>query len=319
MHKLTFALALALSPAFAATQALAEPVKVVASFSILADMAREIGGADVSVTALVGPNEDAHVYEPTPADAVALAGADLILVNGLGFEGFIDRLVEASGTQAPVIIAARAVEALETAQEAHEEGEHDHSHDHAHDHAHDHDHDHGPLDPHAWQSLDAARLYVAQIAEGLCDVRPQTCASFEANAGAYDARILALQGELEALMSPIPREARIVIASHDAFAYLARDFDLTFLAAQGLSTDAQASAAGVASLIDQIRDTGARALFVENVSDPRLVEQIASETGLSVSGRLYSDALSGPDGPAATYLDMMRNNVSLIANALSGS
>jgi zinc/manganese transport system substrate-binding protein len=160
---------------------------------------------------------------------------------------------------------------------------------------------------------------VSEIAEGLCDVSAEYCDTFMANASRYNEQIHALEHEIEAAFAAIPVSQRIVITGHDAFSYLARDYDLTMLAPQGLSTDSEASAAEVAELIDQIRETGARALFVETVSDPRLIAQIGDETGLTVSGTLYSDALSDLDGPAGTYLDMMRYNADAIIAALSGS
>jgi zinc/manganese transport system substrate-binding protein len=334
----------------------AEQLNVVTSFSILGDMVASVGGDHVSVTTLVGPGEDAHVYEPVPADVVAVTRADLVVVNGLGFEGFLDRLVNAAEGEATVLVATNGIDALETAdghadhddhedhdehthddhghghdehahdEHAHDEHAHDdHAHDehdhaeHAHDeHAHD-DHNHGPLDPHAWHSPEAAKTYIANIAAGLCTASPADCAEFEANAAAYVGELEAVTADITGLLADIPASERIVITSHDAFGYLADAFDLKILSVQGISTASEASAADVASVIDQIRDTGARALFVENVSDPRLLEQIAEETGITVSGRLYSDALSGPEGDASTYLDMMRHNASSIASALLGS
>ncbi len=333
----------------------AEQLNVVTSFSILGDMVASIGGDHVSVTTLVGPGEDAHVYEPVPADVVAVTRADLVVVNGLGFEGFLDRLVNAAEGEATVLVATNGIDALETAdghadhadhddhddhaehddhedhghdEHAHAEHAHDdHGHDHAEhaheeheheEHAHD-EHDHGPLDPHAWHSPEAAKTYIANIAAGLCTASPADCAEFEANAAAYVGELEAVTAEITGLLADIPASQRIVITSHDAFGYLAQAFDLTMVSVQGVSTASEASAADVASVIDQIRDTGARALFVENVSDPRLLEQIAEETGITVSGRLYSDALSGPEGDASTYLDMMRHNASSIASALLGS
>ncbi|MFK7793011.1 MAG: metal ABC transporter solute-binding protein, Zn/Mn family, partial [Devosiaceae bacterium] len=312
---------LLVSPALAQ----ADIVNVVASFSILGDIVQQVGGEHVSLQTLVGPNDDTHVYEPTPVDVVAVTQADLVVVNGLGFEGFLDRLIAASETGAPLVVASDGVAVLNN-EEAHEEhdehddhGHDDHAHDehdhdeHAHDHAHDEhahddhghdehahdehahddhahdghdDHDHGPIDPHAWHSLDAAKFYVANIAEALCSVDTSACDEFQANAQAYTDALTQLQAEVAELLAPIPIDQRILITSHDAFGYLARDFGLTMLSPQGLSTNSEASAAEVASLIDQVRDTGARALFVENVSDPRLLEQIADETGLTVSGRL---------------------------------
>lgn len=285
----------------------AEPLNVVASFSILADMIGEVGGEHVNVASLVGPGEDAHVYQPVPTDVVAVANADLVVVNGLGFEGFLERLVDASGTNAPIVIAAHDVHSIALE---------DDDDDHGHEHHHHHDE---PVDPHAWQSLEAARSYVAAIATGLCEVSHEHCGAFMANAFLYDQQIDELGRELGAAFAAIPQSERIIITSHDAFGYLARDFDLTMLAPQGLSTDAEASAADVALLIDQVRETGARALFVEAVSDPRLITQIAEETGLVVSGTLYSDALSDAEGPAGSYLTMMRYNGEAIIAALSGS
>lgn len=317
-------LAVATALLFTPLAASAEPLNVVASFSILADMVQQVGGEHVNVTSLVGPGEDAHVYEPVPTDVVAVANADLVVVNGLGFEGFLDRLVEASGTQAPIVVASHDVYAIEAEEDDHGHDDHNDQDDHGHDEeahldeVHD-DHDHGPLDPHAWQSLEAARSYVGEIAEGLCDVSAEHCDSFMANAALYDQQIDELSDEIGTAFAAIPRSERIIITSHDAFGYLARDYDLTMLAPQGLSMDAEASAAEVAALIDQIRETGAQALFVETVSDPRLITQIADETGLTVSGELYSDALSDAEGPAGSYLAMMRYNAEAILAALSGS
>lgn len=335
MRSLALAAALLAIPSAASS----EPLIVVASFSILADMVQEVGGEHVNVTSLVGRGEDAHVYEPVPADVAAVANADLVVVNGLGFEGFLDRMVEASGTQAPIIIASHDVLAIAVDQDddhdehAHDQHDHDehghdeHAHDeHAHDehdhdeHAHDeHGHDHGPLDPHAWQSLEAARSYVEEITEGLCAAAADHCEMFTQNANAYTQQMTTLENEIKEAIDGVPQAERIIITSHDAFAYLARDFDLTLLAANGISTESEASAAEVATLIDQIRQTGAHALFVETVSDPRLITQIADETGLIVSGTLYSDALSSEGGPADTYLNMMRHNAEAIVAALSGS
>jgi zinc/manganese transport system substrate-binding protein len=335
-HLLVFTVAL--SPSMVA----AKPLDVVASFSILADMVEQVGGDQVDVTSLVGPGGDAHVYEPTPSDVVAVSGADLVVVNGLGFEGFMSRLIEASETQAPIVTATSGIDVLETAShdsdhhdddDDHDGHDHasqdDHSHDdhghddHAHgdqddhghdDHAHD-DHDHGPEDPHAWQSLNAAQIYVENIAHSLCDISSENCALFEANAASYVDQLNELEAKWRAAIDLIPQDQRIVITSHDAFSYLARDFDLEMLTVQGVSTNSEASAADVAALIDEIRTTGAKALFVENISDPRLLEQIAEETGLTVSGTLYSGALEA-DGMASTYLGMMEANLHAISEAL---
>jgi zinc/manganese transport system substrate-binding protein len=297
-----FAVLLALAPLGAPADA---PLKVVASFSILGDMAARVGGDRVAMTVLVGPDGDAHVYQPTPADARAVAAADLVLVNGLGFEGWIDRLIAASGYEGPVVAAAAGVNVLEI-----EEG-------HGHSHGHSHGHDHGAVDPHAWQSLPNAALYVKAIAEALAEADPQGTPAYVANRDAYLAEIAALQAEVAAAVAALPPDRRTVVTSHDAFGYFERDHGLRFLAPQGVSTEAEASAADVAALIRQIRDERIPAVFVETIADPRLLERIRSETGAAIGGALHSDALSGPDGPAPTYLDLMRHNLATLTAALS--
>ena len=286
----------------------AQEIKAVASFSILGDFLKEVGGERVSVQTLVGPDGDAHAYEPRPADAVALARADAVFVNGLGFEGFIDRLVAASGTKAPIFTLSEGVAAIENAED---HDEHDHE---GHDHDH-HDHDHGPLDPHAWQSIANARIYVANAAKGLCQVDAEGCAAYEANAARYDSELAGLEAQLSVAFAALPQDRRAVIVSHNSFAYFGRAYGLTFLPAQN-STESEASAAEIAALIRQAREDKAGAIFVENVSNPRLVESIAAEAGLKLGGELYSDALTGPKGGAPSYLALMRANAEALLKAL---
>jgi zinc/manganese transport system substrate-binding protein len=288
----------------------AEKPRVVASFSILADMAGRVGGDKVEVTSLVGPNGDAHVYEPSPADAKTIAEADLIVVNGLGFEGWFERLVEASGYKGPVVTASDGVKAarMEDKDEHAEAG-----------HEEDHDHDHGAFDPHAWQDAANAAIYVENIAKALCAADKSGCETYTSKAAAYAADLKALDAEIKAAVARVPEDRRTVIMSHDAFGYFARAYGIAVRAPEGVSTDSEASAKDVAKLIAQIGEKKAAALFVENVSDPRLIEQISRETGLSIGGELYSDALSGPSGPARTYVEMMRHNARLLTEAMAGS
>ena len=325
---LASAAALALcSPAFAE-----EKLKVIATFSILGDIVANVGGDRVDVNTLVGPDGDAHVFQPAPADAEAVAGAEVIVANGLGFEGWMDRLVEASGTKATVITAAEGVTPIAFGEEEHghdhgegEEHSHDHDHEHAegeaHDHAkeegHDHGHDHGEFDPHAWQSVTNVALYVGAIERGLAAADPAGAETYTANAAAYLAELDALDAEIRVAVAALPEDRRTVVTSHDAFGYFAADYGLTFVAPQGVSTEAEASAQDVAALITQIKDESIAAVFVENIADRRLLDQIASETGAKIGGTLYSDALSGPEGPAATYLSMMRHNLSQLTQALT--
>jgi zinc/manganese transport system substrate-binding protein len=309
--------------------ALAETkVKAVASFSILGDMAAKVGGDRVEVTTLVGPDGDAHVYEPTPADAKAVAGANVMIVNGLGFEGWLERLTQSAGYKGQVIVATKGIEPLEMGEEHGHKGDakaNDHDHDHkeeAKDHGDAPDKradDHGGRDPHAWQSLANGLVYVKNITEGLCAADPEGCDGYKRNADAYSAEIKALDETIRADIAKVAEAKRKVITSHDAFGYFEKAYGVEFLAPQGVSTESEASAADVAGIIRQIRKDKVTALFVENISDPRLVEQIARETGVKPGGALYSDALSAKDGPAATYLEMFKHNAAALTKAMSAS
>lgn len=297
-------LALPLIPAASAQQEAAK-VKVVATFSILGDFVRQVGGDRIDLTVLVGRNGDTHVYSPSPADARSLAEAKVIFVNGLRFEGWIDRLVEASGTSATVVEAAAKVKPLEMDDD---HGHHDDDHNH---------HAHGGLDPHAWQDVANAKLYVAAIRDGLTTVDPAGREVYATNAEAYLAKLDALEAEVKAAVAAIPPARRKVITSHDAFGYFARAYGLTFVAPQGVSTDAEASARDVGRIIRQIKRDKIPAVFLENVTDPRLLERIARETGATIGGRLYSDALSDENGPAGTYIAMMEHNIKALSDALA--
>jgi zinc/manganese transport system substrate-binding protein len=289
-----------------------EKMPVVASFSILGDMVANVGGDRVEVTTIVGPDGDAHVYSPTPADAQAVASAQVVFVNGLAFEGWLDRLIEASEYEGPVIVTTEGVDLLEMAEEGHdEEGE-----EHAEGEAEAKGEEHGGADPHAWQSLANARVYVTNIEAGLAAADPDGTATYAKNAAAYLAEIDQTESGLIAAIATLPDNGRTIVTSHDAFGYFADAYGLTFLAPEGMSTEAEASAADVAALITQIRADGVSAVFLENITDSRLVEQIASETDAKLGGMLYSDALSGPNAPAATYLDMMRHNAVTLTTAL---
>ena len=311
------------TPAFAQSN---EPIPVVASFSILGDMVARIGGDHIALTTLVGPDGDAHVYQPTPADARAVSGADILFVNGIAFEGWIDRLVESSDFDGTQIVATAGITPIAFEDDhddydghdhdAHAEGDHEHDHDH-HDEAGHEGHDHGAFDPHAWQSLPNAIVYIDNIAAALAQADPANAATFYRNRAEFVAEIEALDAEIRATLEALPANRRTIVTSHDAFGYFAEEYGLTFLAPQGVSTEAEASARDVAELITQIRDQSIGAVFVESISDSRLLEQIASETDASIGGILYSDALSGSDGPAATYLDMMRHNLAMLTDALN--
>lgn len=282
-----------------------EKLPVVASFSVLGDFARQIGGDRVSVTTLVGPDGDAHVYSPTPADAKAMAAARLVLVNGLHFEGWLPRLVKSSGTKATMAEATKGITPLEADDDHDEKGKGGHAHAHGHD------------DPHAWQSIANAKVYVANIRDALSAADPAGKESYEANAAAYLAELDKLEGEVKATIARIPAERRKAITTHDAFGYFVKAYGIEFVAPQGVSTEAEASAKDVARIIRQVKAQKIPAVFLENVTNPRLVEQIARESGAKVGGRLYSDALSAESGPAGTYIRMMKHNISEIEKALT--
>jgi zinc/manganese transport system substrate-binding protein len=288
----TFLIAIAACVAGAAplrseTQA---PLPVVASFSILGDFVKAVGGDRVEVATIVGPNGDAHVYQPTPRDGQRLAKARLVFVNGLGFEGWMDRLVAASKSKAAVVVASKGVAPRQ---------------------------DEGGLDPHAWQDVVNAKVYVANIRDALKAADPASAALYEANAAAYLDRLNALDAEIGQTIDSIPRERRRIVSTHDAFGYFARRYGIEFLAPQGVSTESESSARDVAKIIDAARKQKVTAVFLENVVDPRLSKRIAAETGAKLGGTLFSDALSDANGPAPSYIDMMRHNVKELQRALA--
>jgi zinc/manganese transport system substrate-binding protein len=288
-----------------ATEARAKnKVKVIASFSILDDMVRNVGGDRVEVTALVGPNGDAHVYQPTPADVKAVSGAKLVVVNGLGFEGWMDRLIQTSGYKGPIVVASQGIKPREMTKR--EEGQHEHGQA-----KHEHN-----IDPHAWQALSNALFYVDNIAQGLGSVDPEGAATYQANAAAYKAKLIDLDKWVKTAFSSIPMAKRRMITSHDALGYFGAAYDIDILSPMGFSTESEASAGDIAKLIQQIRKEKITAVFIENVTDPRLMQQVAKESGATLGGELYSDALSTPGEAAPTYIDMFKNNVTKIVAAM---
>jgi zinc/manganese transport system substrate-binding protein len=277
----------------------AQPRKLaVATTSIIADFVRNVGGDRIEVRALVGANGDAHVYSPTPGDAKEIAAATIVFVNGLGLEGWLPRLVSASGSKAAPVVASKGITPLRMADENHP--------------------GRTVIDPHAWQSIADAKIYVANIRDGLASADPAGKATYERNAQAYLAKLDDLEKEVRTAIATIPADRRKLITTHDAFGYFGAAYGMSFIAPEGVSTEAEPSAKDIARIIRQIKKEKIPAVFLENVTDPRLMAQIARETGAAVGGKLYSDALSEPSGPAATYLDMMRHNVRELAKALGG-
>ncbi|MBX3523557.1 MAG: metal ABC transporter substrate-binding protein [Xanthobacteraceae bacterium] len=279
-----------------------QKVRVLASFSILADVVREIGGERVEVASLIGPNTDTHGFQPAPAHAKAVARAKLVVLNGLGFEGWADRLVKSANYKGARLIASKGVKALSAETEGH---------------GHDHQHKHSDrFDPHAWQDVANMKIYAANIRDALIAADPAGKDVYAKNADAYLKKLEALDAEVRQLFSGFSKQERRVITSHDAFHYFGDAYGIEFLAVQGAGDETEPSARDIAQLIQQIKKESVKAIFVESISNARVIEQIARETGAKLGGTLYSDALSAADGPAATYIDMIRHNAKTIAAAL---
>ena len=299
-----------------------ERVQVVTSFSILADMVENVGGEHVEVTPLVAADGDAHVYSPSPGDARSLANADLVVFNGLLFEGWMERLISASDYNGPMVTATDGIEPLSFA--AHEEHGHDDhdEHDHGHD-DHDHEehadehagHDHGNQDPHAWQDMYQAEVYIANIRDGLIAADADNADAYRANAEQYLQEMAEVDDEIRALIDEIPASTS-VITGHDSFGYFSSAYGVTFLSPVGLSTEADPSGASMAALVDVIEQENVKALFHENMTNQSIITQLAEETGLPIAGTLYADALAA-EGEASTYLGMMRHNAHVLHDALA--
>ena len=275
---------------FASMSVASAKIKVVSTFSILGDMVQNIGGNNIELTTLVGANGDGHVYEPTPADAKSVAAADVVFVNGLGFEGWINRLVKASGYKGKVIVATKGIKELKF------EGE---------------------LDPHAWQDLSNGRIYIKNIKNALIDVDPNNSDIYKKNFIAYDKILESMEKSTKDKFANIPKKKRKVITSHDAFLYFGRAYGIDFRSPVGVTTESEPSAGEFAELITKMRKDNIKALFAENITDPRLIKQLAKEVNAQIGGTLYSDALSDNSEPANTYINMFKYNVNELATILS--
>jgi zinc/manganese transport system substrate-binding protein len=268
-----------------------DPLRVVASFSVLADLAKQIGGADAVVTSLVPLGGEPHDWEPRPRDIAALARADLVVVNGLGLEGWLDRLIAASGYAGPVLVASRDVDPLLEAS--------------------------GIPDPHAWHSPAAAALYAGVIAGAFTDLRPARADAFRANLDSFNAELDALAAWARTRAAAIPANRRVVVTTHDAFAWLGRDYNIRFLSPAGLDSAAQPSAKRLGELVAEIRAAGVGAVFLEAGGDSRLARTLAAEAGVAVGPPLYAGTLTPAGGAAADYLSLWRYNFTRMLEAMS--
>lgn len=292
----------------------AQALQVAASFSILGDIVGRVGGERVQVHTLVGPDEDAHAFQPRPSDARTVGNAALVVVNGLGFDDWMTRLARAGGYKGEVVVASAGIAPLAMTKD---DG---HRHDHGHDHDHGGSDDHGDgqaVDPHAWQDVANVRRYVANVAAALAAADPGGATTYRANAERYDAELQALDAEIRAAFASLPAERRKVVSSHAAFGYFGRAYGIRFLSPVGVANNAEPTARGVARLIRQLETEKVPAVFIENIADPRLIERIRSESGARTGGTLYSDALSKAGGPAPTYVKMMRSNLETLHSALA--
>lgn len=302
-------------PAFAALLAAglahAEPLNVVSSFSILGDVAKQVGGDKVAVTNLVGADQDSHVYRLTSGDIKKIRAAKLVLLNGLGFESAeMARAVKQS--KIPYAEAAAGIKAME-ADHDHDEHEHEHGHDHDHG-GHEHHH-HGQFDPHVWSDPSLMQKYAANVAEAFIKADPQNKAYYSQRLQNYGKELQQLDAYAKAKFDAVPAARRKVLTGHEAFGYMGRRYNIKFYAPQGINTEAEPSAKHVAALIRQVKQEGIKAVFAENIKDSRMLERIAKESGSKIGGKLYSDALSKTP-PADTYTGMMRHNIDALANAM---
>ncbi len=286
------------------TQASEKP-NVIASFSIIGDMVREVAGDNVELTILVGANGDAHEYQPTASDAKKLANADLVLVNGLGFEGWLQRLVKSADYKGKISVVSQGIKTLEVAAEESHHSEHKH-----------HEEQEGAKDPHAWQDLENGKIYVKNIADALSIADKENSKLYQYRAAEYIKKLDALHKSIKGEFSKIPAEKRKVITTHDAFAYFAKAYGIEFTSLQGVSTESEASAADMARIIEQVRAKKASALFLENMTDSRLIKQLQKDTGAYIGGTLYSDALSSENEPAGNYIAMFGHNSAELIKAM---
>lgn len=284
---------LAVAALLSSPLAMAKTVDAVASFSILGDIVHEVGGEHVKVTTLVGPDGDPHSFEPSPKDSKAINASDVVFVSGLGLEGWIDRLVTASGYKGHLVTASEGV----NSRKMEEDGKQ-------------------ITDPHAWNSMANGVIYATNVMNALIKADPEDADYFRLRGKAYIEQLQKLDAWAKTEFTGIPQSKRKVLTSHDAFGYFGQEYHVSFMAPVGFSTEAEASASGVASLIKQIKEQQVKTYFIENQTDPRLVKQIAAASGAQPGGELYPEALSGPQGPATTYIKAFKHNVETIVASM---
>ncbi|MEI8321024.1 MAG: metal ABC transporter substrate-binding protein [Alphaproteobacteria bacterium] len=270
-----------------------EPLRIVSTFSILADLVKEIGGDRVHVDCIVGPDSDPHIYEPRPSDIIKISNAQIIFINGLGFEGWLERLMSAAESDGKLVVAT--------------------------DHIYPRLVFEGTVvqDPHAWHSVANTKIYITNIRDKLIEIDPSSEKYYERRFQIFYKKLTDLDKKIREKIDKIPPERRKIITAHDAFGYFGNAYGVQFMAPQGISTESEARVHQVIFLIKQIKALKVKTIFIENISDPKLIEQIGKEAGAKIGGTLYSDALSGPEGPASSYIKMMEYNIDLLLKAMS--
>lgn len=313
MKRLVLSFLFFVAMSLAAVAQTKDKLNIVASFSILGDMVTQVGGEHVTVKTLVGRDTDAHVFMPTPNDVKMLGNADIFVTNGLDFESWATKLTKSAKFKGVVVVASMGVQPIKGEEEEHDEDAHEHEHEHEHAHHH---HD---TDPHAWQSLTNGMTYVANIRDALIKADPKHATDYEANAQRYTAELKELDIWVKSEIAKVPEAKRKVITTHDAFKYFGSAYGVTLIAPVGVNTESEPGAKDMARIIDIIRKEHITALFLENISNNRLIEQLRRDGGATIGGTLYSDALSSDTGPAATYVTMFRHNVNQLVPAMLGN
>lgn len=302
----------------AATPPAANKLPVIATYSILGDMVQNVGGELIDLKVLVGPDGDAHAYEPVPADSASLLQAKVLFENGLEFETWLDDLYTASGSQAVRAVVSEGITPLK----APEEGEHGHAEGESHSasEAGQEEHDHGEFDPHIWHSVANSEIMVANIAKALSAADPTNATIYQANAATYTTQLKELDAFIKQEVATLPAERRKIVTTHDTFGYFAQDYGFEIVGtALGITTEtADPSAAQIADLVTDIKATGVPAIFAENIANSTVMETIAKEAGVKLVPELYTDALGPQGSEGETYIKMMRFNTTTMVTALKG-
>ncbi len=266
--------------------------KVLATASIFSDMAKNIATDEIEVESIVPIGSDPHLYEPTPNDVKAVSAADLILVNGLGFEGWLKKLIDNSGTSAKIVVITNGIEAIQNLSYK------------------------NTADPHAWMNVQNGLIYIKNIKNALIELDPTGKLEYEFNYGIYKQQLETLDDYVVQKISEIPEHKRVLITSHDAFQYYGRRYRITLEPVLGVSTEAEVQTADIRRIISVIRKNEIPTVFIETTVNPKLLQQIAMDNNVSIGGSLFSDSIGDLNSPAPSYYDMIKYNTDTIVEGL---